>query len=486
MSTNDLNVGRPSVNVPTTAQAEAVAQNVRTKQTGKTTRGTATDNLTVKRESTGPQYSANMVAAGPELPAPAHVNATDLMAILFGIRQKETESSIESAEQRIHDRSVDKDLKSKEMISKLKKIAHNKPGIGSIFAKVFAWVGVALSFIVAGVIGVVSGGAAAAPLLIIATMSAALLIAQQSGLMEKTMDAMGMDDKAKMGLSLGITVLMLVVNIAAVIASGGASVAGAATQVAESVTEAAATAGEAAAEVGVTAAETATEVSSSVAEATLEASTKATEAIADAATEATEAALETSTKVTESVADAATETTEAAVEASTKVTESVADAATETTEAAVEASTKATESAADAATEAAESTAKTTADAAESAATKAPSAAVKAIAGKLGTSSSRVLRVVDKVSSSVQVARGVTEVSTGGLSINSATKSFQATEARADALRDKAVLTKMQAQNEDDLRRIRNMIEQLERAQNTVMSTISKSDEVALQIRQNI
>ena len=199
MSNNGLDVGRPSVNVPTTEQTETAGQAARTRRTGKTTSGASTDRLTVKRESARHQYSANVGAGGPELPAPVQVNATDLMAILVGLQQKHTESSIESAEGRIHDRAIDKDIKSKEMVSKLQKIAHNKKSrVGGILAKVFAWVGVALSFVVAGVIGVVSGGAAAAPLLMIAAMSATLLIAQQSGLTEKAMDAAHMSDKAKM------------------------------------------------------------------------------------------------------------------------------------------------------------------------------------------------------------------------------------------------------------------------------------------------
>ena len=472
MSQNDLNIGRPSVNVSTTEQT------ARTKHVGKTTRGTSTDNLTVKRESAGHQYSANMNAGGPELPVPAQMNATDLMAVLYSLRQKETESSIESAEQRIHDRSVDKELKNKEMVSKLQKVAQNKKSkAGGIAAKVFAWVGVGLSFIVAGVIGVVSGGAAAAPLLMIAAMSAALLIAQQSGGMEKAMDAMGMDDKAKMGLSLGITALMLVVNIVAVVASGGASAVGVAAEAAEATTEVVATAGEVAAEAGATVAEAATEASTSIAEAAVETATQAAESAMEVSSEATgviaeaatETAAEVSSEATGVIAEAATET---AAEASTTATEAIAKT---TTEATVETSTKVTEGAVE-----------TTTDVAENTATKAPTAAVKIVAEKLGTSSSRVLQVVDKVRSGVSVARGTTEMATGGLSIGSATKNYEATKARAGAMRDKAMLAKMQAQDEDDLRRIRNMIEQLENAQNAVMSTISKSDEVTLQINQSI
>ena len=96
------------------------------------------------------------------------------------------------------------------------------------------------------------------------------------------------------------------------------------------------------------------------------------------------------------------------------------------------------------------------------------------------------MQVVDKVRSGVKVAEGVTQVSVGGLSIGNATKGYEASMARAGAMRDKAVLAKMQAQDEDDMRRIRNMIERLENAQRSVMSTISRSDEVSLQIRQTI
>ena len=469
MSQNELNIGRPSVNVPTTGQT------ARAKQVGKTTSGVAADTLTVKRESAGPQYSANVVGGGPELPTPEHMNATDLMAMLFSLRKKHTESSLESAEQRIQDRSVDKAIKSKEMIDKLKKVAEKKSNVGGTLAKVFAWVGVALSFLVAGIIGVVSGGAAAAPLLMIAAMSAALLIAQQSGGMEKAMDAMGMDDKAKMGFSLGLTAMMLVINIVAVVASGGASAVGVAAKVAESTTEVAATASEATAEVGATVAEAAAEISTTATEAAVEAATQTAEAAMEVATQTTEAAVEVATQTTEAAVEVATQTTEAAVEVSSEATGAITKVATEATEATVETSTKVTEGAV-----------KTTTDVAENVATKAPTAAVKAVAEKLGTSSSRVMQVVDKVRSGVKVAEGVTQVSVGGLSIGNATKGYEASMARAGAMRDKAVLAKMQAQDEDDMRRIRNMIERLENAQRSVMSTISRSDEVSLQIRQTI
>ena len=509
MSMNDLNVGRPAVGVSTAKQTTAAEQAATTQRTRRTTGGTSGDNLIVNRKSVSPQYGANAVAGGgPVLPAPGHANATDLMTVLLSLRQKHTESSIESAEQRIQDRAVDKELKSKEMISKLKKVIEKKKkaGIGSLLGKIFSWIGVGLSFVAAALVGVVSGGAAAAPLLIVATMSAALLIAQQSGLTEKAMDAMGMDDKAKMGFSLGITVLMVAVNIGAVVVSGGASAVGGASQVAQATTKVATTTAETATSVGSAAAQTAAKVSTSVAEAAVEAgakaataavetSAKAVEAAVEGGVKAATAAVETSAKAAEAAVEASVKTATAAVETSAKAAEAAVEGGVKAATAAVETSAKAAEATVEAGVKTATAAVETSAKAAEATvegSVKATTAAVEVgtkttgIATKLGLTSNNAVKMADRLRSAVNIAGGVSQMATGGVTIGSATQSYQASSARASSMRDKALLTKMQAQDEEDMRRIRNMIEQLENAQSAVMSTIVKSSEMALQIRQSI
>ena len=487
MSMNDLNVGRPAVGVSTAKQTTAAEQAATTRRTARTAGGTSGDNLIVNRESVSPQYGANAVAGGgPVLPAPGHANATDLMTVLLSLRQKHTESSIESAEQRIQDRAVDKELKSKEMISKLKEVAEKKKkaGIGSMLGKIFSWIGVGLSFVAAALVGVVSGGAAAAPLLIIATMSAALLIAQQSGLTEKAMDAMGMDDKAKMGFSLGITVLMVAVNIGAVVVSGGASAVGGASQVAQATTKVATTTAETATSVGSAAAQTAAKVSTSVAEAAVEAGAKAATAAVETSAKAVEAAVEGGVKAATAAVETSAKAAEAAVEASVKTATAAVETSAKAAEATVEGSVKAATAAVETSAKAAEATVEGS--------VKATTAAVEVgtkttgIATKLGLTSANAVKMADRLRSAVNIAGGVSQMATGGVTIGSATQSYQASSARASSMRDKALLTKMQAQDEEDMRRIRNMIEQLENAQSAVMSTIVKSSEMALQIRQSI
>ncbi len=358
---------------------------------------------------------------GPTLASPTRMNPADLMTLLYALRKKTSESRIKNAEEGIKNRALDKQMKNEDTLEKLKKIAHHHQNkTGGILAKVFAWVGVALAFVVAAVVGVVSGGAAAAPLFALALVSTAVLIAEESGGMEKMEDAMGMDDKQKMAFSISLTVALLVLNIGATVATGGVS---GITSVVSSIGKLMTDAGEAAAEGAAAAAEGAA-----------------------AASETAAAASEGAAAVSEGAA--------AAAEGATEVSQSVAETSIEGSTQLTEETTSATESADE----------------------------VAASAGK----SAKVLKAANRLRAAAQITSGATSIAGGGIGIDTAKKEYETTTARADMMRNKAELAKLAAMDEEDMRRIKKLIQQLQDASGMVIDTLSSADEAATKIRTSI
>jgi hypothetical protein len=307
------------------------------------------------------------------------------MTLLYALQRKVKEGHVSDAETNIKMRADSKRSKNADLIDKLKKIAHSKPNkLGSIFAKVFAWIGVALAFVVAGVVAAVSGGSAATPLLILATIALAVLIAQETGGTDKMMDAMHMDDRSKMIFSMCVTVAILVLNIGATVASGGAE---AVSSVVSAVTGLLKDAGEAAIEGGAVAAE--------------------------AAGEGAAAASEGAATATEGAAEAG--------EATSAVSKS-----------------------------------------------------------------STFMKNANRLRASAQVLSGATMVAGGGIGIDTAKKEYEGTIAHSDAMRDRAELAKLAALDEDDMRRIRKLIEQLQRSSVMALETLSSADETATKIRTSV
>ena len=341
-------------------------------------------------------------AGGPILPAPAQLDGRDLMALLTFLQNKINESRVKGTQDDIKARGKEKETKNEEAVEKLKELANKSPA-GKIAMKVFAWVGVALSFVVAGVVGVVSGGAAAAPLLMLAVASAAILISQESGLTDKIMDATGMDEKAKMGFAIGLAAAMLIANIVATVATGGASAAGSAAQVAETTTTATSEGVQAAgtlAEAGAGAAESAAELSSGASE--------TAQVLAETGANVGEVTAETTGTGAKAASDIAEETQQASV-------------------------------------------------------------VVRTLARKLGVSSERILQGADKMRQGVKVASGASQVGLGASTTANAATEYDAGMTRADTQRIKAAQAKLNALDEEDLRRLRQIIEMI--TQNVIRLT---------------
>ena len=385
MANDDLGVGRPASPPVTTPSG--------TGELGNVTTGTTSAPPPVDAPATTASGTPGLNGSvGPTLASPQRLNPADLMTLLYALQRKVKEGHVSDAETNIKMRADSKRSKNADLIDKLKKIAHSKPNkLGSIFAKVFAWIGVALAFVVAGVVAAVSGGSAATPLLILATIALAVLIAQETGGTDKMMDAMHMDDRSKMIFSMCVTVAILVLNIGATVASGGAE---AVSSVVSAVTGLLKDAGEAAIEGGAVAAEAAGEG-------------------AAAASEGAAAASEGAATATEGAAEAG--------EATSAVSKS-----------------------------------------------------------------STFMKNANRLRASAQVLSGATMVAGGGIGIDTAKKEYEGTIAHSDAMRDRAELAKLAALDEDDMRRIRKLIEQLQRSSVMALETLSSADETATKIRTSV
>ena len=423
MANDDMGVGRSGSPPVTPSGTEGV---------GNVNAGTASAPPPVDAPTTPVSTTVGLNGSGgPVLPSPRRMNPADLMTLLYALQKKTKEGHIEDAETSIKMRADDKHNKNADLLSKLKKIAHSKPNkAGGICAKVFAWVGVALAFVVAAVVAVVSGGLAAAPLFALAALSMGLLIAQETGGMDKMTSAMGMDDKQKMIFSISLTVALLVLNIGATVATGGVS---AVTSIASGVTSLLADTGEAAAEGAAAAAETAA-----------------------SASEAAAAASETAATASEAAA------------AASEGAATTAEGAATTAEGA-----EAGEGAAQASEEATSTAAKEGAESAQQ-------------AGKNASKSTQFIKNATRLRAATQIVSGTTMVAGGSIGIDTARKEYDGTMARSYAMRDKAELAKLAAMDEDDMRRIKKLIEQLQNATVMVLDTLSSADETATKIRTSV
>ena len=237
-------------------------------------------------------------ASVPVLALPRKMDADVLMTLLYAIQQKQGRDQIKTSEQRIDDKRAARQEKHEEIMTKIKKAheAEHKSKTGALVGKVFGWIGVGLAWAMVGVVAVVSGGAAAVPLAIAATALTAFMIAQETGLTDKAIEAMHVDDKTAMGIQIGLAVTMLVIMIAATVASGGAAAGGVASGVAD-VASAGAEAGAAGAELGAAGAE-AGAGGAEVASAGAEAGAAGTEVASDSAEAGVEGATSGSDAVT--------------------------------------------------------------------------------------------------------------------------------------------------------------------------------------------
>ena len=238
---------------------------------------------------------------------PGVLSSDSMVLLLAAISDKMSSERSKGLQESIKARIKDKQLTHKKTIEKLEKAISAKLNSHGILGKIFGWIGVALLYVVAAAVTAVSGGAAGAPLFTAAIFTTAVMLAQQTGGMEKLMDSLHLGKEAKMAFSICVAIYMLVVNITAVALSAGMASAGAVSAVAE-LSETVADAAETATET----AETATETAETVTE-TAETATETAETTETAA-ETTETAAET-TETTE----AATETAETTAKSSGRI-----------------------------------------------------------------------------------------------------------------------------------------------------------------------
>lgn len=357
-------------------------------------------------------------AGGPVLAAPPQMNTADLMVLLLSLKSKTTNARIGTAQDRINQRAQEKSDKHADIIKQIQKKMQNNPSIGNIFAQIFGWIGVLLTFIIAAVVGVVSGGAAAAPLVAAGVATMALMILQESGAMEKMME--GLSQNAKTGVSAGLAALMIVLNIAATIASAGLASAGLASSAAT-----------AAAETG--------------------------ETVSEVVTESASAAGEVTTQVVEEGASSGAELTENIVKTGEDIGEDAANLGEET----VNTTTKAAEQSAEQASDVTQQLQKI---------------------GQSASKSAKIIKVAQKVRNVAMVANGVTMIGGGSTQVATSAMVYQATEATAAAKRDKAELLKLLALDEEDSKRIRELIKALQSGFKITLGAVEDAHRTGMKI----
>lgn len=381
------------------------------------------------------------VSGGPSLPLPAKMSGSDLMALLYTLQKKSTESNITSAQQQVKQRGKEMEAKGNEMVQKLKDLAHKSPAL-DIALKVFGWVALAVTVIVGAVVTAVSGGVAGPLILVGAAAMFALMVMQQSGALDKMEDAMGMDATAKMAFNLALTGVVLVMNIATAVVGGVANFASAGASAASDIAQTA----EAGIELGEMGAEVAT---------------GATEVAADAV-EMAETSFTEGVEIASDIAEVAGDIGEVAGEVAGEAGEVAGDVG--------EVAGDVGEVAGKVAKEAAGTGAKV----------------AKATGRGLLRGSPKLLTVAHKVQSGAQMASGAVQMTTGGLTIADSVDQYDSGMKRADVMTDKARLAKLTAMNEEDMRRLKKMLEQLENTSMALMGAVSDDDKTASQIARSM
>ena len=368
-----------------------------------------------KRAASAAQYDAadlssldSAISADGAMAQPGVVSPDSMIILLTAISNKMASERSKNVQGDIKARGKEKQLKHKETVDKLQKMlkAQRKSKTGALVGKIFGWVAVALMFVVAAAVAVVSGGLAAAPLFAAATITLGVMIMQETGGTEKLMDATNMSQKDRMIFSISMAVAMVVINLAAAALSFGAGSAGAVS----AVTELAEAGVEVSAEAGAAAAEGAAEAGSTAATVTAETTAEVTS--------------ETTAAVTETVAETASETTSAATETTTETMAEVPEIAGETIE-------------------------------------EGGSTAGKA-ASEGGKSTARAIVVAQKVKAGAAIMGGVSGIGSGSGTAVSTAANYEAGQAAADTKDLKSQMLKLDAMNEEDMAHLRKILEQIQ------------------------
>ena len=100
--------------------------------------------------------------------------------------------------------------------------------------------------------------------------------------------------------------------------------------------------------------------------------------------------------------------------------------------------------------------------------------------------SGQLVRVANRLKATAMIAQGVSQAGGGSAEITTATYSYDAANARADAQDDRAEMAKYQEITYEELRRIRKLIEQLQNAAAQVIGTIDQTQTTAMKIRRTV
>ncbi|MGI9228471.1 MAG: type III secretion system translocon subunit SctE [Gammaproteobacteria bacterium] len=470
MSNGDISVGggqRPPATTPTGSAGAPTGAEIAADIQARI------DNV-LRREAKSPGSSVDTdgpLPTGPLLPDPMQsmLGGADLMALMMELSSKRSDTNAAAAEGRIKDRQAVKDTDNEKKVDDAKKTAH-KSNAGKIAGIVLGWIGIAVAAVIAAVVTVVSGGVAGAVMFAMVGVAAGLMIAQQTGAINKAMDKMGLEGKDRMAFSLGLSALVIVITVVATLGVGAAGAAAegggmAVSETAEIATEAGTMATEAAAdaaEAGADAAEAgadAAEAGAEGANAATETTEEVTEQTVQQATE--KAAEEAAEQATEEVAETAEKATE---EATTKATEeAVTETTEETTEATTEATTKATTKATEETTEDVEEGAEELADAGEKAAKKA----------------SKLRLTAERIRTGMRYLGAMDQTAAAANTVDSSVKGYKASMTQAEMKRLSADLEKMESMDEEDLARIKRMLEAGEQVQHAVVEGIADNQRVA-------
>ena len=100
--------------------------------------------------------------------------------------------------------------------------------------------------------------------------------------------------------------------------------------------------------------------------------------------------------------------------------------------------------------------------------------------------SGQLVRVANRLKSAAMIAQGVSQVGGGSAEIATAKYSYDAADARADAQDGRADMARYQEITDEELRRIRKLIEQLQNAATQVIGTIDQAQTTAMRIRRTV
>ena len=364
---------------------------------------------------------------GPQLALPKMIATSVMTVLLMSVEEKVSSERIKSAKEEVQKQTQDAQHADKKRIDDIKKSikAREKAKHHSKLGKIFGWIGVALTYVAAAVVTVASGGAAAAPLLAAAVLMTGLMIAQETGGMDKLAKALHLGKKGEMGLMIGLTAAILVVSLVSVVASGGAAAVSMVSSIASAVTRVTATGAEigaGAADMAATGAETASAATDIAAE-TAEGASEGAEMSADAE------------EIASSSADAGDE---------------VADTSSEVSESSSEVSEEASDG-------------KQGEDIAEN-------------------SASRTQKVAARVGNLVNTASAGTSVGSGVAGVQTSEEEHDASMADADATDQQAFLAQIQALQAATIRKLKKILEDMQANANVIFSIASSSNKLTEEI----